>query len=167
MRHPDQQRAEQRCVPTVSVERDDGRNHYEEAGADGGPVGKLDGSVLAPDHQCTKEDQRTEVRAFTREREETRNRARHDKGRTGVEREPQVLGHVFFLGTDFGEGERRQGRGLKKLLAKVPGSAAAEQQRNQTTRGCGQTNRHLLHRELPLAMHLRLHRYGRRGCPLR
>ncbi len=100
------------------------------------------------------------VRRGTRDREEASEAAGRDERHTCVEREPLLLGHVFFLGTEIDEGERRQGLGLKKLLAQTPSSATAEQQRHQASRSCSQTNRHLLHRELPLAMHLRLHRYG-------
>ena len=62
-------------------------------------------------------EERAELRTLPSERERTSDRAGGGERRTGVKREPQLLGHVFFLGTEIGEGERRQGLGLKTLLA--------------------------------------------------
>ena len=126
------------------------------------PVGELDRAVLAPDHERAEEEERTALPARgPASASEPATAARRDERRAGVQREPQLLGHVFFLGTEIDEGERRQGLGLKNSAQlQIRSRATAEQQRHQASRSRSQTNRHLLHRELPLAMHLRRHRYG-------
>ena len=68
-----------------------------------------------------KQQDRAAVGTLPGERERTSDRRTVDgEHRTGVQREPQLLGHVFFLGTEIDEGERRQGLGLKKLLSADP-----------------------------------------------
>ena len=116
----------------------------------------------APDHQrAEQEDRLPGSGRCPASRERTSDRTRRGEHRPGVKREPLAgWPRVVSRHRDWRGREAARPRAGKLCYFEVPSCTAAEQQCHQAKRSSSQTHRHLLHRELPLAMHLRLHRYG-------